>query len=107
MCSVWIHHQVERLAELDEPIYEALRALIVNVVITRAVDDQQLSTKSFGKVDSRSQAVARNIFLRQAHIAFLIDGVVKLLIRNGRNRNADLIKSGKAEHCVQRICATA
>src|SRR5436190_2125855 len=39
MRAIGIRHEVEGFAELDEAVHQALRALIVHVVVARAVHD--------------------------------------------------------------------
>ena len=55
---VGVHHQVERFAEFDETIHEPLGALIVDVVVTRPVDDEQPALQPLGEIDRRPDAVA-------------------------------------------------
>ncbi len=51
--------------------------------------DEQFATEPFCKIDRRTTAIPLGIFVRQAHVAFLIDGVVKPLIGHGGYRYAN------------------
>ena len=41
--AIGIGHEVEWFPEFDESVHQQLRPLVVNVVVTRAVHDQQMA----------------------------------------------------------------
>src|SRR5439155_7980 len=53
MAPVRILHEVHRLAERDQPVEQALRALVVHVVVSRAVHHEQPAAQPFGVGDGR------------------------------------------------------
>ena len=53
---VRIFHEAELLVQFDQPVEHPLRALEMDVVVARAVDEQQFSLESLGEVDRRSVA---------------------------------------------------
>ncbi len=51
MSPIGIRHKVEGFSQIDESIHEQLRPLVVHVVITRAMDDQQVALQALRIVD--------------------------------------------------------
>jgi hypothetical protein len=48
---VRIDHEIERFAELDQPVHEALGPLVVHVVVAGTVHDQQIAFQVLCEVD--------------------------------------------------------
>ena len=93
------HHKL--FVVRDELIDELGHALVVHIVIHRAMNQQQFPFKIFRVCDRRTILVALDIILGQPHVAFLIDSVVQALIRHRRNGDANMIEIGKLEHRVE------
>ena len=54
VAPVRILHEAELLVQFDQPVEQPLRALEMDVVVARAVDDQQLALEPLGKGDRRA-----------------------------------------------------
>ena len=48
MRAIGVRHEVERLAERDQAVHQAFGALVIHVVVTGAMHDQQLSLEPLG-----------------------------------------------------------
>src|SRR6202034_202070 len=91
--------EIELFAESDEAIDEHFGSLEVDVVVAGAVHDEQMSGETLSEVDGRPIEVA--IGRRQAHVAFLIDGVVEGLIGDRGGSDSGLDLAWVAEHFVE------
>lgn len=49
--AIRIRHEVERLAELNQTVYQELRTLVVHVIVPGAVHDEEIAFEAFRKVD--------------------------------------------------------
>jgi len=49
--TVGIDHEVERLAELDEPVHQPFGPLVVDVVVARTVDHEEAACQAFRERD--------------------------------------------------------
>src|SRR5205809_1118892 len=74
VAAVRVLHEVDLLAQLDQPVEQSLGALVVDVVVPRTVHQQQPAAQPLGMVDGRRGLVTRRVFLREAHVALLVDG---------------------------------
>ena len=99
--AVGVGHHVELLALGDELVDQQLEALVVAVVIAGAVDQQQVALEVLGMGDGRAVGKTLGVVLGQPHVAFLIDGVVDLLVGDGCDRHAHGIELRVAEKSVQ------
>ena len=99
---VGVLHEVERLAQIHQPIDQALVALEVHVVVTRAVDDQQLALQPLREADGRSIAIALGILGGQPHVALLVNGVVERLVGHRGHRHSHFVQLRRPEHQVVR-----
>ena len=45
---VWIDHEIEGLPKRNQPVHEPLGALVVHVVVARAMHDEQTPAQSLG-----------------------------------------------------------
>ena len=88
MTSVWVLHEPELLVEINQLVEQPLRALEVNVVIAGAVDDKQLALQAARESDWRAVFIALYIFIRQPHVALLVDRIIQRLIRDRGAGNA-------------------
>src|SRR5208283_3185208 len=89
-----IFHKIERLSQLDEAIEEQFGALVMDVIVARTVDDEQITAEAFGKINDGGSLVASRILFRQAHVALLVDGVVEALVGDGCDAHTNLVKIG-------------
>ncbi len=64
---VRIHHERERLVELDQPVDQLFRILIVNVVVRGAMNQQQITFEASGVRDGGPLRVAFIVIRGQAH----------------------------------------
>src|ERR1051325_7114832 len=71
MGAVGILHEVEWLAEFNQPVGEALAALEMNVVVSRTVDEEQVAAQAAGEVDCGRGSITVGILLRGPHVALL------------------------------------
>ena len=71
--SIRIRHHAELLVVPDELVDELFEGLIMAVVVSRAVDDEQVAFELMGEIDGRAFAVAIDVFFGRTHVAFLID----------------------------------
>src|SRR5207249_7068167 len=94
-------------AEFDQSIDEAFGSLVVNVIVTGAMHDEEFALQAVREIDWRSDTIALSITRGQAHVSFLINRVVQLLIRHGRDGDACLVYIGKTEHRIERVLAAA
>ncbi len=81
--------------------------LVVHIVVGGAVNEKKTTLQSLGKMNGRADLIPFGIVFRQAHVAFLVDGVVELLIGHRRHRDTDLEDLRVAEHAIQGVRATA
>jgi hypothetical protein len=65
--------------------------LVVHVVVTRAVHDQEASFELIRISDGRPIAVPVHVVLRQTHVPLLVDRVVAPLIRHRRHAHPGVI----------------
>src|SRR5215470_8458924 len=84
MSPIRIGHEVEGFSQIDESIYKQLRSLVVHVVVTGSMDDQQVALQAFRIIDRRSGFVTLRVVPGKAHVALLINRVVEALVRNRR-----------------------
>ena len=66
----------------------------MDVVIAHAMYQQIAPAQAIGKIHRRIVVIARGIFLRRAHVALRVNGVVPLPVGNRRHRN------GIAKHLI-------
>src|SRR5207302_9536811 len=73
MRTIRVRHEVEGLAERDEPVHEAFRALVMHVGVTAAMHDQQPSLAPFGLTDRQGTIVASAArrAVQATHVALL------------------------------------
>src|ERR1700678_1227988 len=86
--TVGVGHHGKGLFGGDERVDERLRALVMDVVIPRAVDDQELALELPGERDGRTLPVLIRMILWQPAIPLLIDRVVVAHIGDRRDRHA-------------------
>ncbi len=101
VAPVRINHHAELFVGFDQRVDQPLRALVVDVVIAAAVNQQQVALKLSGIRDRRTSLVAERVLLRQAHIALLVDGVVQPEVGHGRHCHPGSIDFRMLEHQVQ------
>src|SRR5207253_2707005 len=51
VCPVGIHHQVKLFAEFDQSIDEAFGSLVVNVIVTGAMHDEEFALQAVREID--------------------------------------------------------
>ena len=73
----------------------------MHVVIRRAMDELKLAFQIFGERNRRTVFVALLVIVRQAHVAFLINGVVQQLIWHRRNGDTRVIELGIPEERIE------
>jgi hypothetical protein len=73
---------IEDFALRDQVVHKELEALEVDVVVAKAVHDRKVAVKLGAEVDGRGLLVRFGVVLRQAHVAFPVDGIVESLIRD-------------------------
>ena len=62
VAPVRIFHERELLVEVDQPVDQALGALEMDVIVARAVDEEELALEAFGHPKRRSLFVSLNLF---------------------------------------------
>ena len=82
VCSIWVRHHREKLVVFDELVDHHLKALVVDIVVTGSVHDEQVTLQVFCMRYRRTFAIVFCIVLEQAHIAFLVCRVIQLLVRD-------------------------
>lgn len=102
VCAVRISKHRELFVVLDQFVDQHLAGLVVAVVVTRAVDEQQVAFEVLGEIHRGAVAVAFEIVARQAHVSFLVDRVVVALVRHRCDRDARVIQVRVFEHGLQR-----
>ena len=85
----------------DQLVDQRRAALVVAVVVRRAVDDQQVALELIREGDGRAVPVALGVVLRQAHVALLVDRVVEALVADGGDGHGRVIELGIAEDGVE------
>ena len=107
VAAVGILHEVHGLAQGDQPVEQALRALEVHVVVARAVHYQEMASQPLGVADRRRRVIGGPALLRVAHIALLVNGVVQPLVGHRRDAHPDLVNIGIPEHGLERARSAA
>ncbi len=74
-----VGEHVEHLVLADELVDQHLAALVVDIVVSRAVNQQQVPFQPSGEIDGRAVVESLGIGGWQAHVPFLVDGVIEVL----------------------------
>ena len=77
--AVGVRHHGEMLIVSDEFVDQPFRALVMAVVVARAMDQEQISPELAGIRDGRAKAVIFGIVLGQPHVTLLVDRIVEQL----------------------------
>ena len=96
-----VSQHLEWLVVRHQRIDELGHTLVMHVVIRRAMDELKLAFQIFSERNRRTVFIALLVIVRQAHVAFLINGVVEQLIRHGRDRDARVIQIGIPKERVE------
>ena len=98
---------IEDFAFFDEFVDQHFAVLVVYVVVTCAMDEEQVAFQPFGPVDRRTVFITFRVILWCVHVALLIDSVVESLVCNKCYCYACLEDFGVAEHAVECLAAAA
>jgi len=104
--AVWIDHELKWLVICYEFINKALSALIVDIIVSRTVNDKEVALKLFGERNWRAFAISVRIVLRCAHVPLLINRVVQTCVGNRRHRHAERVELRISEKHVERHRST-
>src|SRR6185369_156523 len=83
-----IQLHIELLAGIDQSIREDNCVLHMNVVVARAVNDQQPARQIRSRSDERTFVISRSILLRHPHVSLGICRVVEMPVAHRGNRHA-------------------
>src|SRR5215217_511584 len=83
--TVWIRHELKYLIMFDQLINKHFCVLVMYIVIAGAMNVEQISTQVFSVGNRRAFNKVFSVFLRNAHITFLINIIVSKLIANSSN----------------------
>ena len=64
MRAIRVGHHRETFVGGDQGVHESFRVLVVDIVVSRAVDDEQIALELVGERDGRSETIALGIVLR-------------------------------------------
>ena len=92
--AVRIDHETKRLVKFNEFVYELFGALIMNIIVSRTVNEQQITLQAVGVRDWGSKAVAFFVVRRQPHETLLIDRVIQALVADKGDGYSDMIDIG-------------
>ena len=106
MIAVRIGHDGEWFVMRHKLVDELLGALVVHIVVAGAVDDEQVSLQPLGMRDGRAVHLALGVVLRQAHVALLIDAVIKPTVRHGSHSHGSAVEIRIAEDGVTAAAAS-
>jgi hypothetical protein len=90
--TVGIDHHGKKLVVGNEFINQFFKALVMDVIVASAVDDEKLSLKLVSEGDGGAVPVTFRVILRKPHVSFLVDGVVKPLVADKGYGDAHFIK---------------
>ena len=105
--AVRVGHDGEGLVQHHELVDELFDTLVVHVVVSGAVDDEQMPLQLPGMCDGRSVGVTFGILLGQSHVALLINAVVEMAVRHGRDGDGGAVEIGITKERVEAAAAAA
>ena len=100
VASVGVRHELKLLVVLYQFILQQFGILVVHVVIPSTMDIQQIAPEIFCMGDGRTLHKIFAVFLRQSHVAFLVNIVIGQLEGNRSNGNAGLVDFRIPEHKI-------
>lgn len=92
--TVRVGHELKLLIVFNEFVEQHFGIVVVYVVVSGAVYVEQVSFQVFGIGNRRSVYNIFQIFLRQPHVALLVNVVVGKLVGHGCDRNSCFINFG-------------
>ena len=92
MVAIGVDHEIERLAEFNQPIHQPFDDLDVGIRFTRPRDDQELALQAVGVVDRGGTLVAVGIHIPRPHEDLLKPGVVEVRLWLGHHSNSNVIR---------------
>src|SRR5436309_15669275 len=104
---IWILHHRELLLVGNQGIDKNFSSFVVNIIIARSVDNQELACQTSRVRHRRAGAIVCFVVLRQTHVTLLIDRVIEVLVGNRRHRHSDLINVRIMEYLVEGHITTA
>ena len=105
--AIGIHHVIEGLAHLNQPINQTFNDLDMRVGFTGSRHDQQFAFESLSKIDRRGPLVAFRIDFAGSHVNLLEPSVVEVWLRLGHHCNPNVIDIRFAEQRVKGVRTTA
>ena len=105
--AIRVSKHFELFVVRHQGIHQLGHTLIMHVVIRRTVNELQLALQVFRERNRRTVLVTIGVVLRQAHVAFLIYGVVKPLVGHRRDGDAGVVEVRITEERIKRHRAAA
>jgi hypothetical protein len=99
---VGVNHHVERALGIDKRSNHPHGILHVNIIVSRTVDQQQLTTQQPGVVNRRIIVVSCRVVSRKTIVNLGVDRVVETPICDRRNRNRNRKNIGSMKNGIKR-----
>lgn len=97
---VGIGHHGEVFVVFDQLVDQPFEALVMDIVVSCPVDNQQISFKIVGVSDRRSVGVALLVIIGKTHVPLLVDCIVQTLVTHKGDSHGCAIELGVTENHV-------